>query len=81
MDLIRHHRVGRCWNLRLHKGNAAGSRRSGNFSVRRLIGRHSNRDNRALRERFDGINQRNESVLSAEHVIKVIPNSNDSRLT
>jgi len=28
-----------------------------------------------------GINQRNESVLSAEHVIKVIPNSNDSRLT
>jgi 3-hydroxybutyryl-CoA dehydratase len=28
-----------------------------------------------------GINQRNESVLSAEHVIKVIPNGNDSRLT
>jgi acyl dehydratase len=28
-----------------------------------------------------GFNQSHESVLSAEHVIKIIPNSNDSRLT
>jgi 3-hydroxybutyryl-CoA dehydratase len=28
-----------------------------------------------------GLNQRHESVLSAEHVIKVIPNSYDNRLT
>ena len=36
---------------------------------------------RALYCNVKGFNQRHESVLSAEHVIKVIPNSNENRLT